>query len=253
VIELKGPRELATMELANQLVLTVLRELADMARPGVTTADLDRHAERRILESNARPAFKGYRGYPASLCASLNDEVVHGIPSERRVLKEGDILAMDLGTVVDGYFGDSALTVAVGEVDAKARHLLDVTRAALERGIQAVRAGARVGDISHAVQSYVESHGMSVVRDFVGHGVGRSLHEDPQVPNFGEPGRGERLREGMVLAIEPMVTTGKYEVRICDDGWTAVTVDGSLAAHFEHSVAVTANGPRILGLDGVSG
>jgi methionyl aminopeptidase len=251
VIELKSANELQTMERANHLVLTVLGELADLARPGVTTADLDRHAERRILESDARPAFKGYRGYPCSLCTSLNDEVVHGIPSDRRILKDGDILAMDLGTVVDGYYGDSAITVAIGNVDETALRLMEVTEQSLAKGIEAARTGARVGDISHAVQHHVESHGMSIVRDFVGHGIGRALHEDPQVPNFGQPGQGERLREGMVLAIEPMVTTGEWRIKVGEDGWTATTADGSLSAHFERSVAITKNGPHILGIDGV--
>jgi len=247
LIYLKSERELEVMDRANQLVLQVLAELGDLVEPGVSTADLDRHAERRILDAGARPAFKGYRGYPATLCASVNHEVVHGIPSPRRILKDGDILGMDLGTIVDGYFGDGAITVAVGSITPEAQRLIAVTVEALRRGIDAARTGKRVSDIGHAVQVYVESQGFSVVRDFVGHGIGRALHEEPQVPNFGAPNELERLRAGMVLAIEPMVTVGDWRVRLEDDQWTAVTVDGSISAHFERSVAVTADGPRVLG------
>ena len=250
MIEVKSPREIESMDAANRLVLHVLEELEEMIEPGVTTADLDRYAEKRILTDGARPAFKGYRGYPSTLCASINDEVVHGIPSPRRVLRQGDIVGMDLGAVVDGYFGDAAVTVAVGEIAPEVQRLLEVTEEALRRAIAAARPGKRVSDIGHAVQSFVEEQGFAVVRDFVGHGIGRQLHEDPQVPNFGEPGRGERLRAGMVLALEPMVTAGDWRVRMRSDRWTAVTVDGSLSAHFERSVAITEDQPRILGLNG---
>jgi methionyl aminopeptidase len=249
-IFLKGPRELEFMERANRVVLTTLGELADKVAPGVTTADLDRHAEKRILELGAQPAFKGYRDFPCTLCASINHEVVHGIPSPKRVLKDGDILGMDLGAIVEGYYGDAAITVPVGDVTAEAQRLMDVTAESLRRGIAAARIGNRVSDIGHAVQTFVEENKLAVVRDFVGHGIGQSLHENPQVPNHGAPGRLERLKEGMVLAIEPMVTTGSWRVRVEADNWTAVTADGSLSAHFERSIAITAEGPTVLGADG---
>jgi methionyl aminopeptidase len=247
VVYLKNERELESMDRANYVVLTVLDELADMAEPGVSTLDLDRHAEKRILELGAKPAFKGYRGYPCTLCASINDEVVHGIPSSKNKLRAGDILGMDLGTVVDGYYGDSAITVPIGEIGEEAAQLIQVTAESLRRGIQAARSTNRISDIGHAVQTYVEEQGFGVVRDFVGHGIGQSLHEEPQVPNFGEPGQLERMRVGMVLAIEPMVTCGDWRVRLQSDQWTAVTVDGSLSAHFERSVAITKDGPKVLG------
>ena len=234
------------MRVANQLVADVLAELEAEVAPGVTTADLDRLAERLVRDAGAEPAFKGYRGYTATLCASVNEEVVHGIPSAERVLRDGDIVSLDIGVKLAGFFGDSAVTVAVGTVDERTVELLAVTRDSLEKAIEQVRVGQRLSDIGHAVQSYVEAHGFSVVREFVGHGIGEELHEDPQVPNYGQPGRGPKLAEGMVLAIEPMVAMGRPDVRVLADGWTAVTRDGSLAAHFEHTVAVGANGPLIL-------
>jgi methionyl aminopeptidase len=246
VIVCKSPAEIAKMRLANELVADILDELRAMVAPGLSTADLDAHAERATRAAGAEPAFKGYRGYPASLCASINDEVVHGIPSKSRVLREGDIISLDMGVRLDGFFGDSAVTVPVGRVDPRVDTLLRVTQEALWRAIAEVKAGARVSDIGHTVQQWVEAHGFSVVREFVGHGVGRALHEEPQIPNYGPRGRGPRLAEGMVLAIEPMVNMGKPAVRVLPDGWTAVTKDGSLSAHFEHTVAVTASGADVL-------
>ncbi len=241
----KSPAEIERMAAANGLVARILSELAAATAPGVTTRDLDALAERRIAEAGARPAFKGYRGYPATLCASVNEQVVHGIPSDRP-MKEGDIVSLDMGVVVEGFYGDSAITVGVGRIESEADRLMRVTEAALERAIVQVRAGARLSDIGHAVQQVVEESGFSVVREFVGHGIGAALHEEPQIPNYGEPGRGPRLAEGMVLAIEPMVNAGKSAVKVLADGWTAVTRDGSLSAHFEHTVAVTADGARVL-------
>jgi methionyl aminopeptidase len=246
VIVCKSPAEIEKMRVANELVADILDTLRAMVAPGVTTADLDAEADRAALAAGAVPAFKGYRGYPASLCASINDEVVHGIPSKTRALKAGDIISLDMGVKYDGFFGDSAITVPVGSVDPRVETLLRVTQESLWRAIAEVRAGARISDIGFAVQSLVESHGFSVVREFVGHGVGRALHEEPQVPNYGPRGRGPRLVEGMVIAIEPMVNMGKAAVRVLPDGWTAVTKDGSLSAHFEHTVAVTAAGADIL-------
>lgn len=241
----KSAAELEKMRAANQLVARVLEALRPLIVPGATTAEIDREAERLVRDAGAVPAFKGYRGFPATVCASVNDEVVHGIPSDRR-LRDGDILSLDMGVKLEGYFGDSAVTVPVGTVGPEVERLLRVTRESLEKGIAQVRVGGRVSDIGHAVQKHVEAHGYSVVREFVGHGIGASLHEEPQVPNYGPPGRGPRLSEGMVLAIEPMVNMGRPAVRVLSDGWTAVTVDGSLSAHFEHTVAVTAAGPWIL-------
>ena len=234
------------MREAGRLVGDVLTELAARVAPGVTTADLDELAETRILKAGATPAFKGYHGYPATICASVNDEVIHGIPSSRRVLNEGDVISIDVGAALDGYFGDSAITLAVGRVSEAAATLLRVTDESLYKAIDAVKLGGRISDIGHAVQHHVEAYGFSVVREFVGHGIGQKMHEEPQVPNYGEPGRGPRLTEGMVLAIEPMVNSGKPAVKVLADGWTAVTRDGSLSAHFEHTVAVTADGPWIL-------
>ena len=236
------------MRVASELVADVLAELERLVAPGVTTADLDEVAERLVRGAGAEPAFKGYRGYPASLCTSVNEEVVHGIPSPKRVLREGDIISIDMGVKAGGFYGDSAITVAVGRIGDRAAELLRVTRESLWRGIAAVRVGGRVSDIGHAVQAHVEAHGFSVVRDFVGHGIGASLHEEPQVPNYGTPGRGARLAAGMVLAIEPMVNLGRPGVQTLADGWTAVTRDRSLSAHFEHTVAVTAGGPEVLTL-----
>jgi methionyl aminopeptidase len=225
----------------------LLEELRERAQPGVRTLELEKYIERRIAQLGARSAFKGYRGYPCCLCASVNSEVIHGIPSER-CLKRGDILSLDLGVVVDGYYGDSAITVPVGEIPDAAQRLLRVTQEALQLAIEQARLGNRLGDISATVQRHVEENGYSVVREFVGHGIGRQLHEEPQVPNFGQPGHGPVLKQGMVLAIEPMVNAGGPAVRVLADNWTAVTADGALSAHFEHMVAVSRNGPDILTL-----
>jgi methionyl aminopeptidase len=245
VIVCKSPAELDKMRAASQLVAQVLDELAAMVAPGVSTADLDAAAEQKVRAAGAEPAFKGYRGYPATLCASANEQVIHGIPN-RTPLKAGDIISLDMGVKLAGYYGDSAITVPVGDVSDGVRQLLRVTQEALEKGIAQVRVGGRVSDIGHAIQKHVEASGFSVVREFVGHGIGASLHEEPQIANYGEPGRGPRLAEGMTLAIEPMVNMGKAGVKVLSDGWTAVTKDGSLSAHFEHTVAVTKNGPEIL-------
>jgi methionyl aminopeptidase len=246
MIAYRSAREIERMRQANQLVTRVLESLAAEALPGVTTADLDALAEEQIRKAGAEPAFKGYRGFPGTLCASINEEVVHGIPSRSRALKAGDIISLDVGAKLDGYYGDSAVTVAVGAVPAATQSLLEVTRQALDRGIEKATVGGRLSDISHAIQAWVESHGFSIVREFVGHGIGEQLHEEPQVPNYGQPGRGPKLAEGMVLAIEPMVAMGRPQTRVLSDGWTAVTKDGSLAAHFEHTVAVTTAGPVVL-------
>jgi methionyl aminopeptidase len=239
------------MYAANQLVARVLEALGPLIVPGATTADIDREAERLVRDAGALPAFKGYRGFPATVCASVNDEVVHGIPSATRRLRGGDILSLDMGVKLEGFYGDCAITAAVGRIEPEVERLLRVTRESLELGIAQVRVGGRVSDIGHAVQAHVEQHGFTVVREFVGHGIGAQLHEEPQVPNYGPAGRGPRLAEGMVLAIEPMVNMGKPAVKVLGDGWTAVTVDGALSAHFEHTVAVTPAGPWILtALDG---
>jgi methionyl aminopeptidase len=245
VIVCKTPAELERMRGANVLVADVLAELRALVEPGISTADLDAVAERRIREAGGVPAFKGYRGYPATLCASVNEQVVHGIPS-RRALVSGDIVSLDIGANVNGFFGDAAVTVGVGTIEPEVARLLRVTEQALYEAIAVVRVGARISDLGHAVQQYVEAQGFSVVREFVGHGIGVALHEEPQIPNYGQPGRGPRLAEGMVLAIEPMVNIGKPAVKVLADGWTAVTKDGSRSAHFEHTVAVTAQGPWIL-------
>ena len=245
MIVYKAPDELLRMRAANQLVAAVLSRLETMVAPGITTRELDAVAETQIREAGAVPAFKGYQGYPATLCASINEAVVHGIPSDRP-LEEGNIVSLDMGVILDGYYGDSAVTLGVGRISTDAETLLRVTREALDRAIEQVRVDGRVSDIGHAVQQHVEAHGFSVVREFVGHGIGTQLHEEPQIPNYGEPGRGPRLREGMVLAIEPMVNAGDAAVSVLDDGWTAVTRDGGLSAHFEHSVAVTTDGPFVL-------
>jgi methionyl aminopeptidase len=247
-VQLKTPDELARIREACLVVHAVLDVLEAAARPGVTTLELDQLAADRTRALGATPAFLGYHGYPASLCISVNEEVVHGIPSPRRVLREGDVVGLDYGVVLDGFFGDAARTVPVGRVSPQALRLLDATREALQAGIAAARPGGRVGDIGAAVEAFVARKGYAVVREFVGHGIGRRLHEPPQVPNYGRAGSGERLVPGLVLAIEPMVNAGGAEVRVLDDGWTAVTADGSLSAHFEHTVAVTENGPEILTL-----
>jgi methionyl aminopeptidase len=229
------------------MVRGLLEELRERVQPGVSTLDLEKYIERRIAQLGARPAFKGYRGYPCCLCASVNSEVIHGIPSER-CLKRGDILSLDMGVVVDGYYGDSAITVPVGDISESTQRLLRVTQESLQLAIDQALLGNRLGDISATVQRHVEENGYSVVREFVGHGIGRQLHEEPQIPNFGQPGHGPVLKQGMVLAIEPMVNAGGPAVRVLADNWTAVTADGNLSAHFEHMVAVTRNGPDILTL-----
>ena len=243
----KSREEIETMDRCNRVVAQILAALAKAVAPGVTTAELDRLAEKMCRDAAVRPAFKGYRGYPCVLCASVNEEVVHGIPSAKKVLKEGDIVGLDFGVVLEGYYGDAAVTVPVGRISREAGDLLRVTRESLRKGIQAARAGARLSDISAAVQAHVEAQGYSVVREFVGHGIGTSLHEDPQVPNYGTPGSGPVLKEGLALAIEPMVNVGGPAVRIHTDGWTASTLDGSLSAHFERSIAITEDGPLLLG------
>ena len=254
-VELKNAGEIDRMRAAGRIVAEILDALETKVAPGVSTWDLDQLAERLIHEKGARPAFKGYRGFPAVLCTSLNHEVVHGIPSKKRLLVEGDLLKLDFGVVVDGFFGDAARTVPVGRISKAARSLSDATRASLEAGIRAMVPGNRVGDIGHAVQSTVEPLGFSVVRDFVGHGIGRRLHEAPQVPNYGRPGTLELLRPGMVLAVEPMVNAGTASVDVLDDDWTAVTVDGKLSSHWEHTILVTDQGPEVLTrrVDGATG
>ena len=245
MIVCKSQGEIERMRIANALVADVLAELGSMVAPGVTTGDLDAEAERLVRERGAEPAFKGYRGYPATLCASVNEQVVHGIPSARKLVN-GDIVSLDMGVKLNGFFGDAAITVPVGEVSEDVLRLLQVTHEALDKGIEQVHVGGRISDIGHAIQHHVEAHGFSVVREFVGHGIGASLHEEPQIANYGEPGRGPRLAEGMVLAIEPMVNMGRPAVKVLADGWTAVTRDGSLSAHFEHTVAVMKDGPLVL-------
>lgn len=245
-IEIRTADEQARIRDAGRIVFDVLQELARSVAPGMTTLEVDRLAEARARAAGAKPAFLGYNGFPGSLCISVNEEVVHGIPSPRRVLRDGDVVGLDFGVVYRGWFADSAVTVPVGAVSDEARRLLEATKESLSRGIAAALPDARVGDVGVAVQRFVEARGYSVVRDFVGHGIGRRLHEPPQVPNYGVPGKGARLRAGMVIAIEPMVNAGGVEVRTLDDGWTAVTLDGRLSAHFEHTIAITENGPVIL-------
>jgi methionyl aminopeptidase len=249
MVYLRDEREIQGIRAAAEIVADTLRLLEREVAPGVTTGDLDRVAEAYIRSRGGRPAFKGYRGFPASICPSVNEEVVHAIPGDR-TLREGDIIGIDVGVEKDGFFGDAAISVPVGTVSPEALRLLEVTRAALEKGIEQARAGRRVGDISHAIQAYAEEHGFSVVRALVGHGIGREMHEEPQVPNYGPPGRGPRLMAGQVLAIEPMVNAGGPEVVTRPDGWTVVTKDGRLSAHFEHTVAVGADGPEILSVAG---
>jgi len=243
----KSTSEIEKMRRSGHIVRQVLDAVKEVVTPGVTTMELERVAEARIKDLGAKPAFKGYYDYPCVLCTSINNEIVHGIPSERRVLKAGDIVSIDTGVVLDGYYGDAAITVPVGsEVTSELQKLLEVTRESLYRGIEAARIGNTVGDVGAAVQKVVEANGFSVVREFVGHGIGTKLHEEPQVPNYGTPGSGPKLRDGMVLAIEPMVNVGRSETRVLADNWTAVTKDGTHSAHFEHTVAVTKNGPMIL-------
>jgi len=245
-VVLKSASEIEKMRRAGRVVREVLELVRSKVKPGVTTYDLEKAAEERLKELGIKPAFKGYHGYPCALCTSINSEVVHGIPSPKRVLKNGDIVSIDFGVVADGYYGDAAITVPVGTIDPQSARLLRATEESLEAAIRAVRPGATLGDIGATVQAVVEGEGFSVVRDFVGHGIGVQMHEDPQIPNFGEAGRGMKLKEGMVLAIEPMVNAGGPDVMVLEDGWTAVATDGSMSAHFEHTVAVTATGARIL-------
>lgn len=245
MIILKSERELRYMRDAGRIVAGALAEVKKAARPDVTTQELDKVAEEYIKGAGAIPAFKGYHGFPGNICTSVNEQVVHGIPGLRH-LKSGDNVSIDIGTVINGYYGDAAITVPVGEVDDEVAKLIKVTEASLNKGLEQAVAGNKLSDISHAVQVEAEAHGYGVVRDYVGHGIGRNMHEDPQIPNYGPPGRGPRLKPGMTLAIEPMINLGTYGVRTLDDGWTVVTTDGKRSAHFEHTVVVTENGPEIL-------
>lgn len=245
MIIIKSPREIDQMRQSCRIVAEILRRLAEIVTPGIKTRELDLLAEKYAIEYNAVPAFKGYSGFPYSLCCSVNNQVVHGMPSERELI-EGDIVSLDFGVIYSGFYGDAAITLPVGNVSLDAKRLVEATEGSLYCAIQEAVPGNRISNISHAVQSYVEKRGFSVVRDFVGHGIGRNLHESPQVPNFGAPGRGVVLKPGMVLAIEPMINQKSSEVKILDDGWTAVTIDGSLSAHFEHTVAILEDGPEIL-------
>lgn len=239
--------EISTIRKSNQIVAKILAELGKMITPGIQTKELDEYAELRVKEMNAFPAFKGYRGYPASLCTSINEEIVHGIPSSRR-LRNGDIISLDFGVLYEGYYGDAAVTYPVGEVTPKAKKLIKAAEETFYKGMKQMKPGKRISDISFAIQSHVESQGFSVIRAFVGHGIGLSLHEEPQVPNFGPPGRGPKIKSGMVLAVEPMIAMGNWDVEILDDNWTAITRDRSLSAHYEHTVAITEKGPEILSL-----
>ncbi len=250
VIVYKTPAEIGIMAEGGRSVARLLKGMRSVVRPGITTAHISAQAERMARELGVGAVFRGYHGYPAPICVSVNEEVVHGIPSPNRRLQEGDIVGLDFGALYQGFITDAAVTLPVGKLSPEAERLLAVTREALYRGVEAARVGNRIGDISHAVQTHVEAAGFSVVKTFVGHGVGRSLHEEPQIPNYGPPNEGVKLKEGMTLAIEPMVNSGGDEVRILDDGWTAVTADGSLSAHFEHTVAVTGTGPLVLTSDG---
>ena len=246
MVVLKTGRELQIMREACRISAGALKLIGSAVEPGVTTAELDRLAEQYILKQGAKPNFKNYQGYPATACISINNEVIHGIPSEKRKLVNGDIVSVDLGAEFNGYHGDNAATFAVGDVSDEAKRLMDTTRESLYEGIKAACAGSRIGDISYAIQRYVEARGYSVVRQFVGHGIGTHLHEAPEVPNFGAAGRGIRLLPGMTLAIEPMVNVGNYDVKVMPDGWTVLTRDGSLSAHFEHTIAITSDGPQIM-------
>lgn len=241
----KSAREIELMREAGKIVALTHAELAKAVEPGITTKELDRIAERTIRQNGAEPSFKGYNGFPASICASVNEELVHGIPSKRTLI-EGDIISIDIGAYIHGFHGDAAVTLSVGQISLEAAELLRVTEASLYAGIEMIRIGNRLSDISHAVQSYAEAAGYSIVRDYVGHGIGRAMHEDPQIPNFGAPRRGPRLKKGMVLAVEPMLNAGSYHVKTLLDNWTVVTVDSRLCAHFEHTIAITDDGPEIL-------
>ena len=246
MIILKSPREIESMRKAGQVVGKILQELKSRVEPGISTGQINQWAEELIKQFKAKPAFKGYKGFPYSICTSLNEEVVHGIPSEKRILKEGDLLSLDFGVIVEGYYGDSALSLVVGKETPLQKKLIQVTEKSLWKGIEQMKVKNHLHDVSQAVQRTVEAEGFSVVRDFVGHGIGQKLHEEPPLPNYGESGTGPLLKAGMVLAIEPMVNEGKPEVRILDDGWTAVTQDGKLSCHFEHTVAILSDGPEIL-------
>lgn len=243
---LKTQKEIEILRKANAIVMEILLSLKEAVRPGASTFDFEELALELCEKKRVKPAFKGYRGYPYALCVSVNEEVVHGMPRKDKILKEGDIVSFDFGVIYDGYVGDAAITVGVGQISEVAKRLLETTEDALNLAIEKARVGNKIGDISHAIQRRVEKEGFNVIRDFVGHGIGRSLHEPPEVPNYGKPGRGPKLEPGMVIAIEPMVSAGSYEIVILPDGWTAVTKDGSLSAHFEHSVAITPSGPIIL-------
>jgi methionyl aminopeptidase len=245
MIILKSQREINYLRDAGRVVAQTLAEIEKAVKPDVTTQELDQIAEEYIKRCGATPAFKGYHGFPGNICSSVNEEVVHGIPGLRK-LKSGDNVSIDIGAVINGYYGDAAITVPVGEVDAEVQQLLEVTEQSLYKGIEQAIAGNRLGDISHAVQAHAETYGYGVVRDFVGHGIGRNMHEDPQIPNYGIPGRGPRLKSGMTLAIEPMINMGTHEVKVLDDGWTVITADKKRSAHFEHTIAITPDGPEIL-------
>ncbi len=246
MIIIKSANEIKKIKASCRIVAEVLDSLKQIIRPGISSFDIESYVDEQIRRRNAIPAFKGYRGYPSSVCISINDQVVHGIPSPKNILKEGDIVSIDMGVLLDGFYGDGALTIPVGNISTRAADLIRITEESLYIGIGKAVVGNRISDISFAIQNHVESNGFSVVRAFVGHGIGRSLHEEPQVPNFGKPGQGPRLKEGMTLAIEPMVNEGTPDVRILEDGWTAVTADGKLSAHFEHTIAITKNGAEIL-------
>ena len=246
MITIKSRNEFDTMRRAGRLVAETLEKLQSAVKPGMTTGDLDRIAYEHITRHNGVPSFKGYNGFPASICTSVNEEVVHGIPSKRRLLEEGDIVSIDCGAIIDGWHGDAALTVPVGHTSPEMLDLLEATKESLHKGIEQVRPGRRMGDVSAAIQRYAEGRGYSVVREYVGHGIGRQMHEDPQVPNWGTPGRGVLLKQGMALALEPMINAGKAGVRVLQDQWTVVTKDGKWSAHFEHTVALTDNGTEIL-------
>lgn len=245
MIILKSEREINYLRDAGRIVAETLVEVKKAAKPDVTTMELDRIAEEYIKSCGATPAFKGYHGFPGNICSSVNEEVVHGIPGLKK-LKNGDTVSIDIGAVINGYYGDAAITIPIGEVDAQVQQLLDVTEQSLYKGIEQAVVGNRLSDISHAVQKHAECFGYGVVRDYVGHGIGRNMHEDPQVPNYGPPGRGPRLKSGMTLAIEPMINMGTHEVKTLDDGWTVITSDGKRSAHFEHTITITPDGPEIL-------
>lgn len=247
MIVIKSDREISIMRKAGKLAARTLETLKKAIKPGITTQELDKIAEEYIKSNGGKPAFKGYRGFPATICASINNEVVHGIPGKRK-LNDGDIISIDVGVIIDGFYGDTAATFPVGTIGEQAKELIKITQNCFFEGIKYARQGNRLTDVSHAIQNYVESHGCSVVRDYVGHGIGRAMHEAPQIPHFGPPGKGPRLQKGMTLAIEPMVNRGDFKVRTLEDNWTVVTLDGSLSAHYEHTIAITDGEPEILTL-----